>query len=184
MKRNKTERQKLLVARISEDPAILIRDLAAHLNVSRETVRRDFDELSREGRLHRRYGGATFSPIGLETSLEQRQTQHIDERARIARRACSIISDNEVVMLGSGATTLALAVQAALRVPDHANLRPWRLQIVRGEARARLGDVFADALAQRQPGATQAELDKVRGKPLRAPLIIIVSTRHTSHFRV
>lgn len=82
------------------------------------------------------------------------------------------------------ATTLALAVQAALRAPDHANLRPWRLQIVRGDARARLGDVFADALAQRQPGATQAELDKVRGKPLRAPLIIIVSTRHTSHPKV
>ncbi len=109
MKPSKSERQKRLVAKISNDPGILIRDLAKFLGVSRETVRRDFDELCREGRLHRRYGGATFSPIGLETSLENRQEQHIDERVRIAEHACSIVSDNEVVMLGSGATTLELA---------------------------------------------------------------------------
>lgn len=115
MKRDKIERQKLLIAKISENPAILIRDLAEILGVSRETVRRDFDALCREGRLHRRYGGATFSPIGLETSLESRSEQHVDERIQIARKACSIISDNEVIMLGSGATTLELARVLAMR---------------------------------------------------------------------
>ncbi len=114
MRRNKAERQKLLVAKISEDPAILIRDLAKFLAVSRETVRRDFDELCREGRLHRRYGGATFSPIGLETSLEKRRGQHVDERTRIAQQTCSIITDNEVIMLGSGATTLDFATALAV----------------------------------------------------------------------
>ena len=109
MKPAKLERQKLLVAKISGNPGILIRDLAKHLGVSRETVRRDFDELCREGRLHRRYGGATFSPIGLETSLEKRQEQHIGERMQIAELASTLISANEVVMLGSGATTLELA---------------------------------------------------------------------------
>jgi len=80
--------------------------------------------------------------------------------------------------------TVSLAVDAALRAPDHASLRPWRLQMVRGDARARLGDVFAEALAKREPDATQQDLDKARGKPLRAPLIIVVSTRHVEHPKV
>ena len=42
-----------------------------------------------------------------------------------------------------------LMFRAALRAPDHGQLRPWRFITVDGEARARLGDV---ALA-RYPGS-------------------------------
>ena len=42
MSARKTERHKRLIAEISTNPAILIRDLAETLGVSRETIRRDF----------------------------------------------------------------------------------------------------------------------------------------------
>lgn len=104
MRQGKTERQKRLISLISGEPALLIRDLAEDLNVSRETIRRDLDELSVAGRLHRRYGGATFAPIGQEVSFTNRSTVMIEERKAIAKQAASQISDNEVVMLGSGVT--------------------------------------------------------------------------------
>lgn len=73
--------------------------------------------------------------------------------------------------------TLQLALQAAVRAPDHAFLRPWRLLLVRGEARERLGRVMREALLARQPGASPQELDKEQAKPLRAPLLIVVCAR-------
>lgn len=80
--------------------------------------------------------------------------------------------------------TIDLAMQAALRAPDHGALRPWRLQIVRGDARAKLGEVFAEALLRREPGAAAEALDKARSRPMRAPLIIIVSARCCDHAKI
>jgi nitroreductase len=66
-------------------------------------------------------------------------------------------------------------VTAAVTAPDHGGLRPWRFIVIRGEARRRLGDVFANAAQQRRPSIDPAELEKLRGKPQRAPLIIAVA---------
>lgn len=71
------------------------------------------------------------------------------------------------------------ALAAAARAPDHGRLRPWRFLIVRGDARARLGDVLADALRARTPGAADGFYEKEREKPLRAPLILVVAARVT-----
>lgn len=68
-------------------------------------------------------------------------------------------------------------IRAALTAPDHGGLRPWSFILVRGGARARLGEVFADAARQRDPGIDDAALDRLRGKPQRAPLIIAVAAR-------
>jgi nitroreductase len=73
------------------------------------------------------------------------------------------------------APDLRLMIAAALRAPDHGRLRPWRFIAIAGDARARLGDVFADAFAARTQGATVAQLDRERAKPLRAPLVVAVA---------
>jgi nitroreductase len=54
--------------------------------------------------------------------------------------------------------------------PDHGLLRPWRIVLVRGEARESLGDVFA---ADPQL-ADQESRARVRAKPLRAPLLLSI----------
>jgi nitroreductase len=66
---------------------------------------------------------------------------------------------------------------AAARAPDHGRLRPWRFIVVRGDARRRLGALMADTYFRRYPDATPEQLDKERGKPLRAPLIVIVAAK-------
>ena len=66
-------------------------------------------------------------------------------------------------------------LQAALRAPDHAWLQPWRFTVVSGANRARLGEVFCEALLRADPQADEAAQAKARVAPLRAPLLIIVS---------
>jgi len=57
-----------------------------------------------------------------------------------------------LVAPGPGAAALALIVEAAAHAPDHGLLRPWRFVLIPPERRADLGDVFAEALRQRDPG--------------------------------
>lgn len=63
--------------------------------------------------------------------------------------------------------------KAALRAADHGLLRPWRFLVIRGEARDKLGQIFAAASKKDQPHISDAMLEKARAKPLRAPLIVI-----------
>jgi nitroreductase len=66
---------------------------------------------------------------------------------------------------------------AGASAPDHGRLRPWRFMVVRGEARTRLGEVFAAALAGRDPAAPAAALEQERQRPLRAPLLLAVAAK-------
>lgn len=65
-------------------------------------------------------------------------------------------------------------LSAAVQAPNHYHVRPWRFVVISGAARERLGDVFAQALHNRQPDMPPAGLEKERQKPLRAPVLIAV----------
>ena len=72
---------------------------------------------------------------------------------------------------------LEAILRAGVAAPDHDALRPWRFLLVRGQARVRLGHVFADAARRRDPDISPAAVERQRAKPLRAPLIIVVAAR-------
>ena len=73
---------------------------------------------------------------------------------------------------------------AALRAPDHGQLRPYRFLTVEGEARNQLGEILAQAVQGQGGEVTQAALDKARAMPLRAPLVVVVVARLQEHFKV
>lgn len=77
-----------------------------------------------------------------------------------------------------------LLFRAALRAPDHGQLRPWRFLCVEGEARVRLGELFAKALLAGNPDAKPEALDKARNMPLRAPLLVVVIATLHAHPKV
>ena len=70
-------------------------------------------------------------------------------------------------------------VKAGLTAPDHAALTPWRFIIIRGEARVRLGEIFATATAAREPNLSAEKVAGQRSKPLRSPLLLAVVTTVT-----
>lgn len=75
-------------------------------------------------------------------------------------------------------------LKAGLRAPDHAQLRPWKILVVEGEGRERLGELFARAKLTAHPEVTAEALAKLKMKPLRAPVILIVAAKITEHPKV
>ena len=75
---------------------------------------------------------------------------------------------------GPSDADLRLIFEAAVRAPDHGKLRPWRFYVIRGDAREQLSELFAAAVKRREPGATEAQIEKEREKPLRSPITIAV----------
>lgn len=67
---------------------------------------------------------------------------------------------------------LTAILTAALRVPDHGKLEPWRLLVLERGAMARLADL-AEARG-RELGADPVLLDKARGQFDRSPLAVVV----------
>jgi nitroreductase len=66
----------------------------------------------------------------------------------------------------------------AAAAPDHGLLNPWRFVLVLAEQRHALGDVFALALVDRDPGATLEQIESAREKAHRAPLLLVAIARH------
>jgi len=92
--------------------------------------------------------------------------------ALLARRS---VSPRVVRDPGPNDAELNLILSAGARAADHGRMRPWRFILVQGAARVRLGEVFAACRRRRDPTANDAEIDKERAKPLRAPLVIAVA---------
>jgi len=72
---------------------------------------------------------------------------------------------------------LAIALQAAVRAPDHGRLRPWRFMIIEGAQRRKFGDLLAASALRRVPGLSEGDLQRERDKAMRAPMVIVVVCR-------
>jgi nitroreductase len=83
-----------------------------------------------------------------------------------------------------GAQQMEGIFRAALRVPDHAWLRPWRFILVAGERRQAFGQLLEQCLLQRTPDADESARAKARNAPLRAPLLIVPVVRLSEHPKV
>jgi nitroreductase len=73
---------------------------------------------------------------------------------------------------------------AALRAPDHGRLSPWRLLLLEGESRARLGDALSGHLRRKTPNASESALNAERAKAQRAPVIVAVAARVNRQHKV
>ena len=85
---------------------------------------------------------------------------------------------------GPSTAELQEMVKAAIRVPDHAWLRPWRFLAIQGQRREALGAVLESALKVRNPKADASACEKARKSPFRAPLVLVVVTRLNEHPKV
>lgn len=78
---------------------------------------------------------------------------------------------------GPDAAQLRRLLEAAIRVPDHGKLTPWRLLLIRGDARRELGERLAAMHGRHDPAAPDAVIAKDRERYNFAPLIVAVVAR-------
>jgi len=112
----KTTRQKRIIEQLGYQPSLRINDLAEILNVSGETVRRDLDDLTKQGLIDRTYGGAVVRNTMQEPGLNERQALMITERQKIAKAAIPMLAGAKHFMIGSGSTTVHVAKRMAFEM--------------------------------------------------------------------
>ncbi|MET4589987.1 DeoR/GlpR family DNA-binding transcription regulator [Arthrobacter sp. 754] len=105
------QRQHLILQELMAAGTVRVATLAARLDVSEMTVRRDIDALDAGGLLLRVHGGAarTDSFSALEPGFAVKSTRDIDAKAAIAAMALELIKPGMTVFLSGGTTTFELA---------------------------------------------------------------------------
>ena len=74
---------------------------------------------------------------------------------------------------GPGPDELLRILAVGTRVPDHKKLAPWRFIVFEGQARADIGEVFAEACRREETEPpSHVRLDMERGRFMRAPLVV------------
>ena len=84
---------------------------------------------------------------------------------------------------GPSAEQLDRLLTIASRVPDHGKLAPWRFILFAAEARAKAGEVLADAFAAANPEAGPKRLEMERRR-FSAPLVVGVVSRAAPHAKI
>ena len=88
-------------------------------------------------------------------------------------QARQTVLPKRLVAPGPDAAQTQAILAAAAAAPDHLQLLPWRFVLVPAGQRATLGEVFAQALWERDPAATPEQLAQAREKAFRAPLLML-----------
>ncbi|MGT2780411.1 DeoR/GlpR family DNA-binding transcription regulator [Streptococcus lutetiensis] len=101
----KSKRKQLIMEKLSHDKFVRLDDLVSLLDTSESTVRRDLDELESERKLHRVHGGAEL-PHSLQEEFtnQQKSIKNIQEKMLVAKKAASLISNDDVVFVDAGTT--------------------------------------------------------------------------------
>lgn len=95
---------------LQRDKMADIRQLSELLGVTPKTIRLDLEKLESTGLLQRVHGGAVLSkqpPSSYPTPAHRQK--NLPEKGRIARKALSLLQENEVILLDDGSTSLELA---------------------------------------------------------------------------
>lgn len=94
------------------------------------------------------------------------------------------VSQSRLMAPPPDAAQLDVLIRAATRAADHGNLQPWRFLVIEGEALKKLGHLFAQVAEAKKADISQAELDRFKSMPLRAPMIIVAIAKCQVHPKV
>jgi DeoR family fructose operon transcriptional repressor len=106
------ERQQRILEILREEFSIRSSNLSELLGVSEMTIRRDFDLLEKQGLVERTHGGAVFRQERVAGNVHYRSSirKNPEEKQKIAQKAASMISPNDIIYIGEG-TTASMVVR-------------------------------------------------------------------------
>lgn len=112
----KEERLRMTLEALREQGKVTVPELSNIFGVSEITIRRDLNELARQGLVRRAHGGAVF-PVEAppEPPVIQRMQENRDLKIRIARAAAGLVDAGDTIFISSGSTATYVARQLADR---------------------------------------------------------------------
>ena len=150
------ERQRVILRVLEEKRAATVAVLCQETGASEATIRRDLNELDRQGKLNKVHGGAVL-PVSEFESQEPdvltKSTLHTEQKDRIARYAAAQVNDQDFVFIDAGTTTLRMAeylegskatfvttgIECARRLVEKGLLKPGTQALVGAAARESIG---------------------------------------------
>ena len=94
---------------LNQKSELSVKEIAEMLHVSDMTVRRDLNELERQGIIRRTHGGATLldpsSSVRDPYILGEQTAKNVREKSMIGIKAASLVRPDETILLDSGSTT-------------------------------------------------------------------------------
>jgi DeoR/GlpR family transcriptional regulator of sugar metabolism len=103
------ERRKKLLDYVKERGFASLGELVQQLGCSESTVRRDLEYWHNLGVLKRTHGGAVYSQYETLPAFDERTTEMLREKQRIARYVASLIQPGDTILLDGGTTTFEVA---------------------------------------------------------------------------
>lgn len=91
---------------IYQQKTVTLDQLCAEFNVSKNTIRRDIDELVSLEKIKKIYGGVTVEGYKPMLSFDERNISNLQPKQSIAKHAAALINDNEIIFIDSGTTTM------------------------------------------------------------------------------
>lgn len=115
------ERWQHIKSLLEENGRVAVDELSLLFSVSRVTIRKDLDELERQGIARRTHGGAIVLAADVnraDPTFKERKLVQTDEKSRIGALAASLIGNGDTVLLDASTT----ALQIAKRIKDRNEL--------------------------------------------------------------
>jgi DeoR/GlpR family transcriptional regulator of sugar metabolism len=108
-KRTSTRLEQILDL-LSSQREVTVAELTEWFQVTRMTIRRDMNELEKQGRITRTHGGAILAaPAVASFAFLDRHQTHMPEKLAIAEAAAKLVKPGMTVILDTGTTTLEVA---------------------------------------------------------------------------
>lgn len=108
------ERRNKIKEILFDRQSVKVSELVSLFDVSEETIRRDLNQLEREGLIHKIYGGAVLvdelrEAVQFIPPVQQRKVEYRDEKDAIGKEASKIVRDGQIIILDAGSTVWFVA---------------------------------------------------------------------------
>ncbi|WP_431321710.1 DeoR/GlpR family DNA-binding transcription regulator [Rhizobium sp. YTU87027] len=103
-----SQRKSLILDILRRDGQVIAKRIAEDLSLSEDTIRRDLREMAAEGLLKRVHGGAMPVAPGLP-DFSTRKGVSSEQKARLGRKAASLVRPGQLIFLDGGTTTAEIA---------------------------------------------------------------------------
>lgn len=106
------QRHRMIESFLKQQKAVKASELAALLDVSIDTVRRDLEVLEKKGIVKRVHGGAVLiqnTDNVLNKLFTEREIKNLEKKQEVASLAIELIEEGQAIALNGGTTTIEIA---------------------------------------------------------------------------
>ncbi len=100
-------RRNQILQKLEKEEEVFVDLLSKEFKVSEVTIRNDLDQLENKRLLIRARGGAMklIGRVGVDYEISEKDKIHFEEKKLIGKKAASLVSDSEIILVDSGTTT-------------------------------------------------------------------------------